>query len=112
MALTKRDIIEEIRTRNGFTKKKAIDVTETLIELIKASPQIKAVCAGHVHQEFEGRIGSAAIYTTPSTCVQFGARTEKSFDTKAAGYRLLQLDDDCHTQVHRLSDDYKGVGDK
>jgi Icc protein len=91
-----------------------LDDAQDLIELIKASPQIKAVCAGHVHQEFEGRIGSAAIYTTPSTCVQFGARTEKSFDTKAAGYRLLQLDDDCHTQVHRLSDDYKdkGVGDK
>ena len=42
---------------------------------------------------------------TPSTCVQFGARTEKSFDTTAAGYRLLQLDENFHTEVHRLSGD-------
>lgn len=79
--------------------------TRNLIELIDSSPQIRAVCAGHVHQEFEGRIGSAAMYTTPSTCVQFGNRSEKSFDSKAAGYRLLQLDENCHTQVYRLSDD-------
>lgn len=72
-----------------------------LIGLIEASPQIKAVCAGHVHQEFVGRIGSAVVYTTPSTCVQFGARANKSFDTKAAGYRLLQLGEDCHSQVYR-----------
>lgn len=78
--------------------------TRNLIELIESSPQIQAVCAGHVHQEFEGRIGSAAMYTTPSTCVQFGNRSEKSFDTRAAGYRLLQLDEECHTQVYRLSD--------
>ena len=77
---------------------------QNLIALIESSPQIKAVCAGHVHQEFEGRIGSASIYTTPSTCVQFGARTKKSFDTKAAGYRFLQLGESCHTQVYRLSD--------
>lgn len=81
-----------------------LEGAQSLVELIEASPQIKAVCAGHVHQEFEGRIGSTAVYTTPSTCVQFGARAEKSFDTKAAGYRLLTLDENCHTQVHRLSE--------
>ncbi|GMQ76799.1 MAG: 3',5'-cyclic-AMP phosphodiesterase [Gammaproteobacteria bacterium] len=75
-----------------------------LVDLIEASPQIKVICAGHVHQEFAGRIGAAAMYTTPSTCVQFGARTEKSFDTSAAGYRTFRLDDGYHTEVHRLSD--------
>ncbi len=94
-----------VAIRVGWLDKIGLDNAQTLIELIEASPQIKAVCAGHVHQEFEGRIGSAALYTTPSTCVQFGARTEKSFDTKAAGYRLFHLDENCHTQVHRLSDD-------
>jgi Icc protein len=62
------------------------------------------ICAGHVHQEFAGRIGAAAMVTTPSTCVQFGAHTEKSFDTRAAGYRTFRLDDGYHTEVHRLSD--------
>ncbi len=82
-----------------------LDSATDLVKLIEASAQIKVVCAGHVHQEFSGRIGSAMLYTTPSTSVQFGARAEKSFDTRAAGYRTLQLDEHCHTQVHRLSDD-------
>jgi Icc protein len=81
-----------------------LDGASGLVNLIAASPQIKVICAGHVHQEFTGQIGSAAMYTTPSTCVQFGARSEKSFDTRAAGYRTFRLDDGCHTEVHRLSD--------
>jgi Icc protein len=75
-----------------------------LVDLIETSSQIKVICAGHVHREFTGRIGAAAVYTTPSTCVQFGARSEKSFDTSAAGYRTFQLDDNHHTAVHRLSE--------
>jgi len=94
-----------VSIRVDWLDKIGLSGAQNLIELIESSPQIQAVCAGHVHQEFEGRIGSAAVYTTPSTCVQFGARTEKSFDTKAAGYRLFQLDENCHTQVHRLSGD-------
>ncbi|MDH3690681.1 MAG: phosphodiesterase [Gammaproteobacteria bacterium] len=75
------------------------------IELIEASPQVDVVCAGHVHQEFTGRIGTASMYTTPSTCVQFGARAEKTFDTSAAGYRSFKLGGYGHsTAVHRLSD--------
>ncbi len=81
-----------------------LDGASDLVDLIEASPQIKVICAGHVHQEFAGQIGAAAMYTTPSTCVQFGARTEKSFDTRAAGYRTFRLDDGYQTEVHRLSD--------
>ena len=76
-----------------------------LVELIETSPQVKVVCSGHVHQEFAGHIGEAAMYTTPSTCVQFGSRTEKSFDIRAAGYRTFKLGEDgYHTEAHRLSD--------
>ena len=35
MALTKAQIVEEISTRNGFTKKKSIETVETLLEIIK-----------------------------------------------------------------------------
>lgn len=77
-----------------------------LVELIESSPEVKVVCAGHVHQEFSGRIGAAEMYTTPSTCVQFGARTEKTFDTRMAGYRLLTLDGDAHhSAVYRLAEE-------
>lgn len=88
-----------------------LDEASHLVELVETSPQVKAVCAGHVHQEFSGRIGAAAVYTTPSTCVQFGARTEKTFDTKMAGYRTFTLDGDRHqTEVYRLSASIKIPG--
>ena len=35
MTLTKNDIIEEIRTKNGFTRNKSIKTVETLLEIIK-----------------------------------------------------------------------------
>ena len=39
----------------------------------------------------------------PSTCVQFGARREKSFDDRMAGYRAFTLSDDgFRTHVQRL----------
>lgn len=75
-----------------------------LIELIESSPQVKVICAGHVHQEFNGAIGHAAVYTTPSTCVQYSARAKKTVDTSAAGYRVFELGDSHRTKVHRLSE--------
>jgi integration host factor subunit alpha len=35
MTLTKAQIIEEIRTRNGFSKNKSAETVETLLEIIK-----------------------------------------------------------------------------
>ena len=35
MTLTKNQIIEEIMTRNGFSKKKASETVETLLEIMK-----------------------------------------------------------------------------
>ena len=35
MALTKAQIIEEVRTRNGFTKKTSTETVETLLEIMK-----------------------------------------------------------------------------
>ncbi len=77
---------------------------QALIALVEASPQVKVVCAGHVHQAFEGRIGAAQMLTTPSTCVQFAKRAEMAFDTSAAGYRTFHLSSDgARSEVHRLA---------
>ena len=84
--------------------KLGIDNAADLVDFLEDSAQIKVICAGHEHQAFASRIGAAAIFTTPSTCVQFGARDDKSVDTRAAGYRTLRLDDGFHTEVHRLGD--------
>jgi Icc protein len=73
------------------------------LDLVETSPQIRIICAGHVHQEFTGHIGQAALYTTPSTSVQFAARNEKTFDTAQAGYRTVVLEENnFRTEVHRL----------
>ena len=37
MALTKNDIIEQVRDELGFSRKQSIELVETLIELIKTS---------------------------------------------------------------------------
>ena len=37
MTLTKAQIIEEISTKDGFTKKKSIEIVETLIDIIKST---------------------------------------------------------------------------
>jgi Icc protein len=93
----------------AWIDKLGLDEATGLVELIETSPDIKVVCAGHVHQAFAGRIGLAEIYTTPSTCVQFAARAEKEFDTQMAGYRTFTLDEDGHhTEVHRLLENVNG----
>lgn len=82
-----------------------LDDAAEFVELVKNSPQIKVICAGHVHQEFAGQIGTTTVYTTPSTCVQFGARNGRTFDTSLAGYRLIVLEQDGYrSEVHRLSE--------
>jgi len=37
MALTKHDIVEQIQTGCGFPRNKSVEITESLLELIKAS---------------------------------------------------------------------------
>ena len=37
MALTKQDVVEQVQTKLGFPKKASIDVTESLLEIIKAT---------------------------------------------------------------------------
>jgi integration host factor subunit alpha len=37
MALTKNDIVEQLQTELGFPKRKSIEITESLLEIIKAA---------------------------------------------------------------------------
>jgi Icc protein len=69
---------------------------ERLFEVIDRHPQVRAVVFGHVHQEFDGARGAVRILGTPSTCVQFKARSDDfaTDPTLAPGYRWLELGDD------------------
>jgi Icc protein len=63
--------------------------------VIDRHPQVRAVLAGHVHQEFEAQRGNVRIFTTPSTCAQFTPRTERCvMDRRPPGYRWLCLQPD------------------
>jgi len=60
-----------------------------------ASPPVKAVVCGHVHQRYEGSHQGVAVLATPSTCVQFTPGVEEfDIDDAAPGYRVFELEHD------------------
>jgi len=66
-----------------------------LLGVIDRHPQVRAVVAGHVHQEFAERRGTVDYYTTPSTCAQFTPRTARCvMDRRPPGFRRLTLHPD------------------
>jgi Icc protein len=76
-----------------------------LVRIIEQSPQVRLVCSGHVHHEFESTIGTARFFTTPSTGIQFDpAGDSLRFTDLPPGYRVVILDGtDYKTHVERLA---------
>lgn len=74
--------------------------------LIESFPQVRAVLAGHVHQQFDTQRGAVRVLTSPSTCVQF-APNSRDFrvDVAAPGYRWFDLHADgrIDTGVERVA---------
>ena len=84
-----------------------IENAELLIDRIMKHNKIKAVSWGHIHNEFNLDMGSAKLFSTPSTCYQ---AKEKSKDfiidpDASPGYRKIFLNDDgsFDTEVIRVS---------
>lgn len=79
---------------------------ELLHDLFKAESRIQLVCCGHVHHEFSTLIGSAKIFTTPATGIQFSPTgSVPTFAADPPGYRIIELTDDgFSTIVYRLSE--------
>ena len=76
-----------------------------LLAVIDRHPQVRALLAGHVHQEFDAQRGAVRLLATPSTCAQFTPRTPGCvMDRRPPGYRWLSLYDDgtLETQVEWL----------
>jgi Icc protein len=66
-----------------------------LWELLREAPQVRAVCCGHVHQEFDEVIEGVAVWVTPSTGVQFRPATATlEVDSRPRGFRVLELFED------------------
>ena len=75
-----------------------------LTDLVRSSPQVRVISTGHVHFEFEGRLGDAAVFAAPSTAIQFIPEgDEPRYDSRPPGYRGFILDGDTYqTNVVRL----------
>ena len=74
--------LEEVRLRNG---------TE-LLAITDRYPAVRALCWGHVHQQFDVRRKGVRLMGVPSTCVQFKPASKTfTVDSTAPGYRSLTL---------------------
>ena len=68
-------------------------------KLIAASPQVRVISCGHVHQECVGTLGGAVVLTVPSTGVQFTPLTAKArVDSIPPGFRIFVLERPCDTE--------------
>ncbi|TVZ37500.1 Icc protein [Alteromonadaceae bacterium 2753L.S.0a.02] len=68
---------------------------------------VKVVCWGHVHQQFEAERKGVQLLATPSTCVQFLPDSKEfGVDRIMPGYRRFELfaDGTLATQVCRIKD--------
>ena len=70
-----------------------LEDAEHLGPVVGASPQVQLVLCGHVHHEFRGRVGEAAVLAAPSTAFQFLPQGEiPVFNPAPPGARILELD--------------------
>lgn len=62
------------------------------LALLAASPALRLVACGHVHQNHDVWLGTTRVLTTPSTCVQFAPSSrDYAVDARAPGFRILDL---------------------
>lgn len=75
--------------------------------VIDRHPHVKAICWGHVHQQFESERNGVQLLATPSTCVQFLPNSDEfGVDSAMPGYRSFELHANgrLETGVSRIKD--------
>ena len=80
---------------------------QALFDIVEAYPQVRALLWGHVHQEWDEVRDGRRLLATPSTCIQFAARSEEfQVSEEQPGYRWLRLHADgrLETGVERALD--------
>lgn len=90
------DWLDNIGVKNG----------ELFLQRLEQFSQVKAVIWGHVHQEKTALHEHIALYSTPSTCIQFKPNSEDfALDQRRGpGWRFFTLhpNGDIETEVHRI----------
>ncbi|MDF0733857.1 3',5'-cyclic-AMP phosphodiesterase [Pseudomonas entomophila] len=80
---------------------------DELFDRLRRHPHVKALLWGHIHQEWDERRDGLRLLATPSTCIQFAARSEDfKVSEEPPGYRWLRLHADgrLETGVERARD--------
>ena len=80
---------------------------DQLLTLFDNTPQLKLVCNGHVHQEWQQQREHYQLLSTPSTCIQFSGNSDDyAEDDLAPGYRrfTLHADGSFDTAVVRVGE--------
>ena len=79
---------------------------DALAAVLAGAPWVRAICHGHIHRAFEGRLAEIPVLGAPSTAFQFPAHPEQgAYELLPPGARVLRLDDDgdgLHGDVLRL----------
>lgn len=78
---------------------------EELRTVISDAPQLKLICHGHIHQEFEGKLAGVPVLSVPSAAIQFRPRTEVlEVDSLPPGYQVIRLSEEglIETEVIRV----------
>ncbi|PYB72057.1 3',5'-cyclic-AMP phosphodiesterase [Pseudomonas sp. LB-090624] len=80
---------------------------QVLFDIVERYPQVRALLWGHVHQAWDEQRDARRLLATPSTCIQFAARSEDfQVSEEQPGYRWLRLHADgrLETGVERAQD--------
>ena len=80
----------------------ALDNADRLFRLLDRHRNVRAVCWGHVHQEFDGLRRGVRLLGTPATCAQFLPHAaDFGIDSaRPGGYRRLTLGADGTMESH------------
>lgn len=82
---------------------------EAFASFARSQQSLRAIAAGHVHHEFEGRLGIIPTYTTPSASVQFDPQSAAiEIAPLPPAYRVFELDGETYrTHIVRVPEAYR-----
>jgi 3',5'-cyclic-AMP phosphodiesterase len=85
---------------------------EEFARTIQKHPGVQLVIFGHIHRPFDDHINATRLLGTPSTCYQFGPRSEtREIATAPPAYRLVTLtNEQVLTEVHWLTKSVPTMG--
>lgn len=81
-----------ISVNSIWLDKIGLENPEPFQQLITDHRQVRAITTGHVHHVFQGTLGTADVFTSPSTAIQFEPKGEESsYTNDPPGYRIFDL---------------------